>query len=59
MEVYAVAKEDAPLEPSPLLPMRPPGLIQREQDDLVMVPMTAGGGSHCLGTPNRRDADTA
>ncbi len=59
MEVYAVAKEDAPLEPSPLLPMRPPGLIQREQDDLVMVPMTAGGGPGCLGTPHRRDAGTA
>ena len=59
MEVYAVAREDAPRETVSLMPMRPPGHVVRDSDDMVMVPMTAGGGSRRLGRPHRRDAGRA
>ncbi len=59
MEVYAVAREGAPLENGSLMPMQPPGHVVRDSEDWVLVPMTSGGDSRRLGRPHRRDAGKA
>ena len=59
LEVYAVARDDAPLENCMLMPMQPPGHVLRDSQDVIMVPMTAGGGSRRLPRPHRRDVGRA
>ena len=59
LEVYAVAQDDAPLESGGLLPVRPPGHVVREGEDVILVPRASGGFPRRNSRASRRDAGTA